>query len=220
MGFDLFPSSMASVMKSEHPKTLKFFRIGALVLNIIGMVILMDRDGYTEFDSSIFSIKIEIGVFYYFFAVLPYFSIDYNDYIDKLACILFVLSWALILPISLLDPAFVLFANSISPTGAIFTINTLDLCFRYILPVVLLIIDYILNRICFIREQYILAIAGCIALVFSAKIPSESVLETFMSEVFLPLRISVLIFGVIFLEIGRAVKAKFCGSSELGNHLL
>ncbi|OMJ71246.1 hypothetical protein SteCoe_30589 [Stentor coeruleus] len=218
MCLDFYPSSMESIKSSNHRKFLKYYRIGALILYIIGF--LIDRDGYFEFYGSIFNSKITIGAFYFFITLLPYFHIDFWDVIDKVACISFLMSWAMILPLAILEPAYIISVNILSPTGPLFTIKTIDLCFGYILPVVLLVIDYALNKVSFIREQYVFALGYCIAAVFFGGFPSESDVEAFIPGVFIALRIFIIVFGLIFLEIGRAIKNKLNGNSDLNQGFL
>ncbi|OMJ70608.1 hypothetical protein SteCoe_31379 [Stentor coeruleus] len=215
MGFDMFPASMSSVKASKHDRVLQIYRIVALVVSIGSMAYMMGDDGVVGFIEVLFNWKVVAGVIFYLLATLAYFV----DKLDKPACLAYLVAWTLIWPLTIFDWVIVDQANSLSPID-IFTVEGIDLYCGYVFPVLLILIDYVLNRICFVREQYSVPVVIAIILVFVLSLPLESTLETLMGALLLPLRIIIIVTGLIFLEIGRVIKARSCSNSALDQHLL
>lgn len=217
MGFDMFPASMSSVKASKHERILQIYRIVALVISLGSVVYMMgdNDDGVVGFITILFNWKVVAGVVYYLLATLAYFV----DSLDKAACLAYLVAWTLIWPLTIFDWVVVDQANSLSVVD-IFNVEGLDLYCGYVFPVLLILIDYVLNRISFVREQYTVPVVIAIILTFVLSLPLEDTLETIMSELLLPLRIIIIVVGIIFLEIGRVIKARSCSNDALNQSLL
>lgn len=200
MGFDLFPAKMNSVKASRYENQLKIVRIVSLVL-MAGLLALNFLDDIFDIYSIsswcvLYSLLFEIA------AVLSYF----NNGFDKVASVLYLIAWSFNATMGFLIYYF-------SSSFGLFDLIAF-------LPFTVLLVDFIYNKISFIRVQYIFPV-GLLALGVFFWFEDFTVLDALMSTY------QVLIFRVVLigicvgiLEISRFIKVRSCKEDECEQSLL
>lgn len=200
MGLDIFPAKMNSVKASKHEKQLKIIRFVSLALVAFIFVWNFLSGSFDIFSIStwtvLFSLAFEI------FAVLNYFV----DKLDKVASILFLIAWSF----------------NTTVVYMIFYFSTefgfLDLL-TY-LPFTVLLVDFIYNKISFIRLQYIFPL-GLLALQVFFLFDEIYYLTLLMSTLQgILLRVGIVVFCLAVLEISRLIKVRNCKENECEQSLL
>lgn len=200
MGFDFFPAKMNSVKASRYENQLKIVRIVSLVL-MAGLLALNILDDVFDIYSIstwcvLYSLLFEIA------AVLSYF----NNAFDKIGSILYLIAWHFNGTM-----AFMLYYFSSS-------FGLLDLI--VFLPFTVVLVDFIYNKVSFIRLQYIFPVGLLVFDVFFWY--SEfALLDVMMSSE--GALISKLVFiglSILFLEISRLIKVRSCKEDECEQSLL
>ena len=205
MSFDLFPSKMNSVRSSKHQELLKYFRIGSLVVCVV-IVVLAQLSGLLTFRSMapwliIFPLLFEI------LAVITEFA--HTTALDRAASVLYTIAW----PFTTLLAVFFL---EICLSLGVLNLNTLVI----FVPWLLLVVDFLLNQISYIRFQYIFPVAISAFFIFYWLEDVELFLFFMPSTTALIIRIAAVVAVVVVLELSRLIKVRGCSENEIEKSLI
>lgn len=146
MGFDLFPNEMNSATESCHPNILRVFRF--MALDIIAILIFLWFFNELPWYLCYFTNWGLMTTFIYFvLANLNYFF----PILDKTVCVWFLIIWAFNSTIS------VFFWTCLFPWNEFD--NLIRATTTHALPMILSIIEFYLNRIAFVKAQFIFPMA-------------------------------------------------------------
>jgi hypothetical protein len=214
MGFDLFPSKMSSVRSSRHATQLKIIRFVSLGLTVLLLIVLFLKDLFDIFSiatwTALYALIFEV------FAVLSYFVHS----VDKAASVLFLVAWSFNATMIWL---FVL-TSILFDVGSVAGI-AIDTGFDWLvllnyLPFVILLVDFVYNKISFIRLQYLIPVVLNLVDLFFWYNDFEA-FEYFITttqSILLKVVLVVAILGV--LELSRLIKVRSCKESEIEHSLL
>jgi len=220
MGLDVFPAKMHSVKSSNHEKQLKIIRFVSLGLTVLLVIVLFLVDLFDIFSiatwTALYALIFEI------FVVLSYFV----ERVDKAASVIYLIAWSFnatmiwffILTSIFFDVHVDVDVGSVAGIGLETSFDWLVLL-KY-LPFVILLVDFIYNKISFIRIQYILPIGLNLIDLFFWYSDFEA-FDFFLSltqSILLKVALVVIILGV--LELSRLIKVRSCKESEIEHSLL
>lgn len=161
MPFEIFPARMQSVKASVNESLLLAFRITAITFLLLELSLLFITEGINTL--SVRTWYICLALIFEIFALLSYMIPS----LDKVACLLFVVAWPIVgtIGIYLFSLSILLYVKNISN----FT------------PMALLLVDYLLNRIDFVREQFIFTLI-LFVVILTFVIDSLNIPQKTMSE--------------------------------------
>jgi hypothetical protein len=198
MGIEFFPQHMYHYEASENAGALKVLRIIFAVVTIVvfGLDLLESFDFY----KSLYGFALFLNLLFFVWASLGYFVEALR--INKILCLLFLTIWAL-------DWTLVIVDQYIEP---------LLLDYYLWLITALVLVDYVFNRISFVRIQYIVpAIVIVVYFVIENIVIFISGFWDFDDLVEL---IIGLVVAVVVLEIGRFIKVRKCKDHEHEHSLI
>lgn len=199
MSIDLFPSKINSVTASSHPKFLKLFRIISLVtiaiLAGIYISILGARFNIIGFWLIIFAFIFE--------ALAITVELTRVSWLDKTASLTFIIVW----PISIV---FVVFFIWMHIYIGIFPLYIL----LSIVAWLVLVVDFSLNKVNFVRIQYIFVAVIAAFFIFYWLDDVKGILKNFSVYVEWIVKIGMFLSVFILLEASRYTKSKCCEKNE------
>ena len=205
MSFDFFPNKMNSVRSSNHQTFLKFFRIGSLA--VCGVIaVLAYLAGLLGFRSMspwliLFPLIFEI------LAVVTEFA--HTTALDRAASVVYTIAW----PITTI---FALFFFEICYSLGALNFNTLVI----FVPWLLLLVDFLLNQISYIRLQYIFPIAITAFFIFYLLEDVALFLFFMPSTTALIIQLAAVVAVVVLLELSRLIKVRSCSESDVEKSLI
>ena len=193
MSFDFFPSKMNSVRSSYYQEFLKFFRIGSLVACVV-ILVLAYLSGKMSFRSMIPWLII-FPLIFEILAVATEFA--HKKALDRAASVAYTIAW----PISTIF-AVLLFE-------VYYSLHVLNLYISIIfVPWLLLLVDFLLNHISYIRLQYIFPIAITAFFVFFLLDDLAIYFLYVSSATALIIQIAAVVAVVVVLELSRFFKIR------------
>jgi hypothetical protein len=201
MALNFFPHQRDAAVSSKYPSVLRYHRIVSfiiLILSFLYNIIFSDFDPLgIEISTMLTSLAFEV------LAILTYRNSDLN----KITCLVFVVSWA--------------FASALELTDLLFIGRHGIFDVVFFVPWLVLFVDYLLNRISVLRIQYIFPIT--LIIIYVVFIPNMLDVMFHMFSTFEIILTYLFILGltVIVLEISRVAKVGSCKETgTVEQHLL
>jgi hypothetical protein len=190
MGLELFPNRMGEFTHSDHKKTLKFLRFGFAVVSIICLLKeLLAELLYFFVDLS--GLVAVLNVLYFGMAAGSVFFKKLNQ--NKPICVLFLTCW------------------SLTWTAVVFDQVAYDFCLDiwvWILAAIITV-DYFLNKISFVRAQYIFPI-GVLFIYLVTGFGLTALIDGNSLTDYIVVSVVSLVVAILTLEIGRFNKVRKC----------
>lgn len=200
MGLHLFPEHLHSVRSSKHETALKIFRFVAVVILVLDIVLLFVLDVFTL--SSVFTWYFFLALLFELFAALSYFVHD----LDKVASVLFVVAWPIVGSLGLFLIYLCILLNVID-------IVTLS-------PLVLLLVDFLLNKINIVRLQYIFTFIVFLPLVIYEFNEFYVLSFALTDTALLILKVLLIVIAFGIAELSRLAKVRSCKEDHEHVHSL
>ena len=205
MSFDLFPSKVNSVRASTHRKLLKWFRMISLVTILVLAGIYYNVYGALENYVNTWLIILP----FLFEALSVIVEFTEVKWLDRLASFTFIICWPL-------STVFAIFSISMNISYGYFSLYPL-LSF---VPWLILVADFVLNKVSFVRMQYIFV--GIISAFFIFYLVNDfrHFSEFYPDYAEWTIKIGMLLSVFIILEASRLIKIKCCEKSEAEKSLM